>query len=181
MLAVLLGVWRNSQPVDVTLQVNETSVHNDLLPPMRDAVVTLALDNKSETDTLRTIDGQLVFRNVSHKYLNQPVHVTLSCRDFLTTDTVITLTKELTLNIARDPDVYGDLHFQLYDPMSEQYLSGVDVTIEGQTVQSDETGTVRLTIPLSAQKEKYSISASIPLHEDTLYPPCSGDYMIFKK
>lgn len=181
MLAVLLGVWRNSQPVDVTLQVNETSVHNNQLPPMRDAVVALVLDNKTETDTLRTMDGQVFFRNIPHKYLNQPVHVTLSCRDFLTTDTVITLTKELTLNIARDPDVYGDLHFQLYDPMSEQYLSGVDVTIEGQTVQSDETGTVRLTIPLSAQKEKYSISASIPLHEDTLYPPCSGDYMIFKK
>lgn len=179
--AALLGVWRNSQPVDVALQVKETSVHNANLPPMKDAVVTLALDNKTETDTLRTMDGQVVFRNIPHKYLNQPVHVTISCRDFLTTDTVVTLTKELTLNIARDPAVYGDLHFQLYDPMSEQYLSGVEVTIEGQTVQSDETGTVRLSIPLSAQKGKYPISASIPLHEDTLYPPCSGSYMIFKK
>ena len=181
LLAVLLGVWRNSQPVDVTLQVKETSVHNDNLPPMKDAVVTLALDNKIETDTLRTIDGQLVFRNIPHKYLNQPVHVTISCEHFLTTDTVVTLTKDLTLNIARDPAVYGDLQFQLYDPMTEQYLSGVEVTIEGQTVQSDETGTVRLAIPLSAQKEKYPIFSSIPLHEDTLYPPCTGSYMIFKK
>lgn len=181
LLAVLLGVWRNSQPVEVTLQVKETSVHNDNLPPMKDAVVTLALDNKTETDTLRTIDGQLVFRNIPHKYLNQPVHVTISCEHFLTTDTVVTLTKDLTLNIARDPAVYGDLQFQLYDPMTEQYLSGIEVSIEGQTVRSDETGMVRLAIPLSAQKEKYPISASIPLHEDTLYPPCTGSYMIFKK
>ena len=181
LLAVLLGVWHNSQPVDVTLQVKETSVHNNNLPPLKDAVVTLALDNKTETDTLRAIDGQLVFRNIPHKYLNQPVHVTIACRDFLTTDTLITLTKDLTLNIARDPAVYGDLQFQLYDPMTEQYLSGVDVTIEGQTVQSDETGIVTLQIPLAAQREKYSISASIPLHEDTLYPPCTGSYMIFKK
>ena len=181
LLAVLLGVWRNSQPVDVTLQVKETSIHNDNLPPMENAVVTLALANNTETDTLRAIDGQLVFRNIPHKYLNQPVHVTFSCEHFLTTDTVVTLTKELTLNIARDPAVYGDLQFQLYDPITEQYLSGVEVTIEGQTVQSDESGTVRLAIPLSAQKEKYPISASIPLHEDTLYPPCTGSYMIFKK
>lgn len=181
LLAVLLGVWHNSQPVDVTLRVKETSAHNNNLPPMKDAVVTLALANKTETDTLRTIDGQLLFRNIPHKYLNQSVHVTISCRNFLTTDTVITLTKEMTLNIARDPAVYGDLQFQLYDPMTEQYLSGVEVTIEGQTLQSDETGTVRLAIPLSAQKEKYPISAAIPLHEDTLYPPCTGSYMIFKK
>ena len=181
LLAVLLGVWHNSQPVDVTLQVKETSVHNNNLPPLKDAVVTLALDNKTETDTLRAIDGQLVFRNIPHKYLNQPVHVTIACRDFLTTDTVITLTKEMTLNIARDPAVYGDIHFQLYDPMTEQYLSGVEVTIEGQNVQSDETGTIALQIPLSAQRKKYPISASIPLHEDTLYPPCTGSYMIFKK
>ena len=180
-LAALLGVWRNSQPVDVTMQVKEISIHNENLPPMKDAVVTLALDNKTETDTLRTIDGQLVFRNIPHKYLNHPVHVTISCRDFLTTDTIVTLTKDLTLNIARDPAVYGDLQFQLYDPMTEQYLSGVEVTIEGQTVQSDQTGTVRLSIPLSTQKEKYPISASIPLNEDTLYPPCTGSYVFFKK
>lgn len=181
MLAVLLGVWHNSQPVDVTLRVKETSVHNDNLPPLKDAVVTLALDNKTETDTLHAMDGQLVFRNIPHKYLDQPVHVNISCRNFLTTDTVITLTKDMTLNLARDPAVYGDIHFQLYDPMTEQYLSGVEVTIEGQTVHSDETGTVTLQIPLPAQREKYPISTSIPLHEDTVYPPCSGSYMIFKK
>lgn len=181
LLAVLLGMWHNSQPVDVTLRVKETSVHNNNLPPLKDAVVTLALDNKSETDTLRAIDGQLVFRNIPHKYLNQPVHITIACRDFLTTDTVVTLSKDLTINIARDPAVYGDIHFQLYDPMTEQYLPGVEVTIEGQTVQSDNTGTVTLSLPLSAQRKKYPISASIPLHEDTIYPPCSGSYVIFKK
>ncbi|MBQ4432763.1 MAG: toll/interleukin-1 receptor domain-containing protein, partial [Bacteroidales bacterium] len=33
-LVALLGVWHNSQPVDVTLQVKESSAHNDNLPPM---------------------------------------------------------------------------------------------------------------------------------------------------
>ena len=177
----LVSMWILNQPVDVILRVKETSVHNNNLPPMRDAMVTLALDNKIEIDTLHAVDGQVIFREIPHKYLNQPVHVTISCRDFLTTDTMVTLTKDLTLNIYRDPSVYGDIHFQLYDPMSEQYLSDVEVTIEGHTVQSDSAGNVHLSIPLFAQREKYPISASIPIHEDTIYPPCSGSYLLFKK
>lgn len=179
--AALVGVWRHGLPMDVTLRVNEVSEYNANLPEMRDAVVTLALPNKTETDTLRTMDGKVVFRNIPHKYLNKPVHVTVSCRDFLTTDTTVVLTETVTVNVARDPAVYGDIRFRLYDPQTEQYLSGVEVVIEGQTVWSDETGLVTLTIPLAAQKKTYPIMASIPLHEDSLYMPCGDTYCIFRQ
>ena len=179
--AALVGVWRHGLPMDVNLQVNEVSEYNANLPEMQDAVVTLALPNKTETDTLRTMDGKVVFRNIPHKYLNKPVHVTVSCRDFLTTDTTVVLTETVTVNVARDPAVYGDIRFRLYDPQTEQYLSGVEVEIEGQTVWSDETGLVTLTIPLAAQKKTYPIMASIPLHEDSLYMPCGDTYCIFRQ
>ena len=179
--AALVGVWRHGLPMDVTLRVNEVSEYNANLPEMRDAVVTLALPNKTETDTLRTMDGKVVFRNIPHKYLNKPVHVTVSCRDFLTTDTTVVLTETVSVNVARDPAVYGDIRFRLYDPQTEQYLSGVEVVIEGHTVWSDETGLVTLTIPLAAQKKTYPIMASIPLHEDSLYMPCGDTYCIFRQ
>lgn len=179
--AALVGVWRHGLPMDVNLQVNEVSEYNANLPEMRDAVVTLALPNKTETDTLRTMDGKVVFRNIPHKYLNKPVHVTVSCRDFLTTDTTVVLTETVSVNVARDQAVYGDIRFRLYDPQTEQYLSGVEVEIEGQTVWSDETGLVTLTIPLAAQKKTYPIMASIPLHEDSLYMPCGDTYCIFRQ
>lgn len=179
--AALVGVWRHGLPMDVNLRVNEVSEYNANLPEMRDAVVTLALPNKTETDTLRTMDGKVVFHNIPHKYLNKPVHVTVSCRDFLTTDTTVVLTETVTVNVARDPAVYGDIRFRLYDPQTEQYLSGVEVEIEGQTVWSDETGLVTLTIPLAAQKKTYPIMASIPLHEDSLYMPCGDTYCIFRQ
>ena len=179
--AALVGIWRHGLPMDVTLRVNEVSEYNANLPEMRDAVVTLALPNKTETDTLRTMDGKVVFRNIPHKYLNKPVHVTVSCRDFLTTDTTVVLTETVTVSVARDPAVYGDIRFRLYDPQTEQYLSGVEVEIEGQTVWSDETGLVTLTIPLAAQKKTYPIMASIPLHEDSLYMPCGDTYCIFRQ
>ena len=91
------------------------------------------------------------------------------------------LTETVTVNVARDPAVYGDVRFRLYDPQTEQYLSGVEVVIEGQTVRSDETGLVTLTIPLAAQKKTYPIMASIPLHEDSLYMPCGDTYCIFRQ
>lgn len=179
--AALVGVWRHGLPMDVTLRVNEVSEYNANLPEMQDAVVTLALPNKTETDTLRTMDGKVVFRNIPHKYLNKPVYVTVSCRDFLTTDTTVVLTETVSVNVARDPAVYGDIRFRLYDPQTEQYLSGVEVVIEGHTVWSDETGLVTLTIPLAAQKKTYPIMASIPLHEDSLYMPCGDTYCIFRQ
>jgi len=180
-LAALIAVWQKGQPVDVSLQVRETSAYNENLPELQDAVVTLYLDNKTETDTLRAMDGQVVFRNVPHKYLNHPVRVSVSCRDFLTTDTTVTLTENLTVDVARDPAVYGDIRFRIYDPQTEQYLSGVEVTIDGKRVLSDENGVVTLTIPLEEQKKNYPISASIPLHEDSLYLPCGDSYCIFRQ
>ena len=180
-LAALVGIWLHSQPVDVSLRVNETTPHNDQLPELRDAVVTLALPNKTETDTLRTMDGEVIFRNVPHKYLGQPVQVTFSCRDFLTLDTAVVLNKALTLDIARDPAAYGFIHFRLYDPQTEQILPDVEVIIDRQTVRSDPLGFVTLTIPLPLQRKTYPLSASIPLHEDSIYPPCGEGYWVFKK
>ncbi len=180
-LAALVGIWLHSQPVDVSLRVNETTPHNDQLPELRDAVVTLALPNKTETDTLRTMDGEVIFRNVPHKYLGQPVQVTFSCRDFLPLGTAVVLNKALTLDIARDPAAYGFIHFRLYDPQTEQILPDVEVIIDGQTVRSDPLGFVTLTIPLPLQRKTYPLSASIPLHEDSIYPPCGEGYWVFKK
>ena len=180
-LAALVGIWLHSQPVDVSLRVNETTPHNDQLPELRDAVVTLALPNKTETDTLRTMEGEVIFRNVPHKYLGQPVQVTFSCRDFLPLDTAVVLNKALTLDIARDPAAYGFIHFRLYDSQTEQILPDVEVIIDGQTVRSDPLGFVTLTIPLPLQRKTYPLSASIPLHEDSIYPPCGEGYWVFKK
>lgn len=180
-LVTLAAVWVTNQPVDVQVRLNETSVHNENLPPLKDAVLTLALDNKTEVDTLRTLDGSVVFKNIPHKFLNKPVHVTVACRDFLPVDTLVTLTKTLRLAIARDETVYGNIRFRIYSPATEKYLSGVVVTIDGHTVTSDENGCVTLTIPLENQRKAYPMSAAIPLHEDSVYLPCGDTYCVFTK
>lgn len=180
-VAALVCVWIANQPVDVTLRVNEISAHNPDLPPMKDATVTLVLDNKTETDTLRSMDGTVTFRNIPHRYLNQPVRMTFQCRDFLPADTTLALSKAVTVNVARDPAVYGDIHFRLYDPATERFLPGVSVDIDGHTAISDADGLVTLTIPLESQRKTYPLSAGIPLTEDSVWLPCGETDCVFAR
>ena len=58
-----------SQPFDVEVRLNEASVHNENLPPLKNAVVTMTLDNETKKDTLNALDGNLVFNNIPHHYL----------------------------------------------------------------------------------------------------------------
>ena len=180
-LATLVSVWVMNQPVDVQVRLNETSVHNENLPPLKDAVVTIALENKTEEDTIRTMDGTVVFTNIPHRFLNKKVHVKVVCRDFLPVDTTLVLTKEMEVGIARDLKVYGEIRFRIYSPATEKYLSGITVNIDGHTVTSDATGLVTLTIPLENQRKTYPLSSGLPLHEDSVYLPCGDTYCVFSE
>ena len=42
-LAALFYVWRTNQPVDVEIKLNEASVHNEQLLPLKDAIATMTL------------------------------------------------------------------------------------------------------------------------------------------
>lgn len=181
MITALVSVWVTNQPVDVSIKLNEASVHNSQLPAMKDAVVTMTLDNEVKTDTLRSLDNAITFTNIPHKYLGKEVHVTVTCPDYLPCDTTLVLTKDAVLNIRRDPHVYGDVHFRLWNPETETTVPHVEIAMAGQTAISDEEGRVALFIPLEAQREAYSLSASVPLANDTIYLPCGPDYVILTK
>lgn len=180
-IATIVTVWVMNQPVDIQVRLNEASVHNDNLPPLQDAVVTLVLENKTEVDTIRTMDGAVVFTNIPHRFLNKKVYVKVVCRDFLPVDTTLVLTKEMEVGVARDLKVYGEIRFRIYSPATEKYLSGITVNIDGHTVTSDATGLVTLTIPLENQRKTYPLSSGLPLHEDSVYLPCGDTYCVFSE
>lgn len=103
------------------------------------------------------------------------------CQDFIDVDTTIMLTKEVVLNISRNPSVYGNIRFRLWNPETEKAVSNTKVMIAGQTVISDDDGRVSLFVPLDSQRKAYTISASIPLVSDTIYLPCGPDDVIIYK
>ena len=180
-LAALVGVWLSNQPVDVTVSLNETTVHNDNLPPMKDAVVTVELENETKTDTIQSLDAIAIFANVPHKALGKTVRLTVACRDWLPVDTSFILTKDVVVNMARNPHPYGDVTFRLWSIAKEQGVANTQVTLAGQTATSDAEGYVRMFIPLERQSNQYRVECLLPLESDMLSMPTTESTAVIVK
>lgn len=169
-IAAIMGVWMINQPVDVEVRLNEVSVHNDNLPPLTDAVVTMTLDNETKTDTIRTIDGHVTFTNIPHRFLKKKVRMTIVCKDFLPIDTTIVLGKNIIIPVCRDETVYGRVRLQYYKQSTEDYINGVEVTIDGQKSVTDENGYAEFFVPLERQRQVYYVESSFPVQRDSIEP-----------
>ena len=180
-IAAIIGVWKASQPFDAEIQLNEASVHNTQLPALHNAVITLHLDNETKTDTISFIEDLTTFSNIPHRYLNKEARMTMTCQDFMNIDTTLVLTKDVVLNIQRDAAVYGDVHFRLWNPETEQAVAGTELEVAGQKVISDNIGRVSLFVPLGEQRSVYQVASSVPLANDTIYMPCGPDDVILAK
>ena len=180
-LAALVGVWLSNQPIDVTVSLNETTVHNGNLPPMKDAVVTVELENETKTDTIHSLDAIAIFANVPHKALGKTVRLTVACRDWLPVDTSFILTKDVVVNMSRNLHPYGDVTFRLWSIDKEQGVANTQVTLAGQTATSDAEGYVRLFIPLNKQSEQYKVECSLPLEDNVLSMPTTESSVLIVK
>lgn len=179
-LSALFGVWKANQPVDVEVQLKEATVHNENLPALKDAIVTMTLDNETKTDTIPSLDDAIVFTNIPHRYLNQEVHMTVVCQDYLAVDTILLLTKDITLDIRRNPTVYGDVHFRLWNPDIEQTLPNRKVQVAGMETKSDENGHVSVFVPLEQQRIAYDVTVGTTIN-GTIHMPCGEDDVILTK
>ena len=171
----LVGVWIVNQAVEVKITLHETSVNNSNLPPLENAVVRLKLDNEVKTDTVLTWGDFAMFPNIPSRFMNQKVGVTFECQDFLSVDTALILSPEMTLNIKRNPEPYGYVRTKVYSSEDERGVSGVIICIEGDTLVSDANGYISTFIPLEKQRVKYVITSSVPLQKDTIIMPSGED------
>lgn len=173
-LLAVLGVWAVSQPFDVEVKLNEASVVNENLPPLKDAVVRLMLDNEFKEDTLAMLDETVFFANIPHKFYGKPVKVSVKCHDFIHLDTTVFLSRKVSLDIYRDSQVYGNISLILWNENLDQLVQGVTITLDDMTAISDMEGKVSFFVPLEKQRPKYTVSSCVPLLNDTIYMPCTG-------
>ncbi len=179
-LGALAWVWVSNQPFDAKVKLNEASVHNDQLPPLHNAVVTVMLDNESKIDTIQAMGNDGVFKNIPHRFLDKEARVTFTCADFLPVDTSLILTRDVTLNVYRDPSVYGNVSFSLWNPETETFIPNSMVEVAGQSVRSDKEGRVQLIVPLDKQCKSYQVKAQFPLYNDMITMP-SGENDVVEK
>lgn len=179
-VSLLIGVYTMNQPIDVKIQLKETTYHNPALPPIQPTKLVLDLKDEVKKSVLLAFDSAVVFKNIPHKYLNKEVYISANIRDFIPLDTALVLSENMQINIQRNTHVYGDIKFQLWDKNAKA-LSGVKIQIQGYEVVSDEEGYVSLFIPLEKQLTKYHIATSVPLSKDTITLPCGEDDILIIK
>lgn len=168
--------------VDIMVGLKEVSIRNEQLPPLRDAVVTLVLGDKTEVDTIHSIDEKVLFREIAHKHLGKEIRVTIKCQNYMDLDETIVLSRDVVLNIKRNPAVYGNLRYKLWNPETERTSPNTEIVIDGHRVTSDVEGYVTLTIPLAEQKVAYPISSeSIELEDSVVHGYCGPDDIILFK
>lgn len=180
-LAALIGVGITSQPINVEVSLNETTPHNKHLPPLKDAIVTLSLDNETKTDTLPSLDSKALFANIPHSFIGKRACVKIDCKDWLPVDTTFILTKNPIINIARNPECYGNVKFLLWNLKKEKGMGNVKVEIAGQTSTSDANGNVKMQIPLKNQREKYQVLCNLDLDNNILVMPTTQSTALIVK
>lgn len=177
-LASLFVVWHSNQPADIQLALQEQSAENQNLPPLHDAVVTLSLDKETRTDTISSLPDKAGFLHIPHRYIGKDVRVTISCPDYLPVDTIMPLQRNTEVSMFRDPTVYGDIQFKLWNTNKGLYVANTKIEIDGMTVVSDAKGIVRMTVPLAKQRNEYRLSSSVPLEDSILYMPYGKNCVI---
>lgn len=173
-LAALMGTWLANRPVDVEISLNETSAHNNNLPPLHDAVITLMLDNERKTDTLHTMGSTTTFTNIPANMIGKEVRVLFMCEDWCTTDTTLDLNKNITLNISRDINAFGHVRFTLYDSQVTP-IAGKTINISGVKATSNAQGVVDAIIPIEKQNIIYNLTSSEVSLADTIIDAKCGD------
>lgn len=180
-LISLIIVWHSNQPVDIQLSLQEKSTKNHNLPPLHDAVVTLTLDKETKIDTVSSLSDKGSFLYIPHRYIGKDVRITISCPDYLPVDTTITLMENIEVNIYRNPAVYGNIQFKLWNTSKESYVCNTTIRIDDIVAVSDAEGVVKTIVPLAKQKKEYRLSSTVPLEDSILYMPYGKDCVIRTK
>lgn len=180
-LALLIGTWWVNRPVDVSVTLNETNTPNRHLPPMKDAIVTMMLDNETKCDTISNVDDKVSFPNVPHRFIGSEVHLTVQCRNYCDVDTTVVLAENMIIDIKRDNHVFGDVKFGIWDYVAEKRLPGVSVSVAGIDAVADDSGQISLYVPLDRQRAVYHVTASVPLEYDSIHMPCGKNVILTRK
>lgn len=181
-LSAVLLAWTLNQPFNVNMSLVEDGVVNNDLPPLKDAIVTIEVDEETKKDTISNVSDKATFLHIPHKYINKDIRVKVSCKNYIDVDTVMPLGKSMNISMKRDASVFGNVRFRLWNINKEQTVPHCVVYIDDNKVISDNNGVVSVTVPVDRQKSQYKIkSGNIQLLDSIVYMPCGVDDVILCK
>ena len=168
--------WQMLQPVDVGIRVIEATPSNKELPPCRNIIVRMNLENEQKTDSIVAIGNTLWFHNIPRKYMGRETRIEIEAKEYLPVDTILVLQRNMTLPLCRDASIYGHVRFRL---VHFAHPEQADIYIHSHKAQADAEGLVEYYMPLEEQQQMYAIQ--INNQTDTLDMPCGEDVVIVSR
>lgn len=185
MIALLISfalVFSMNSPFDAEITLLDSSGAKQL-PSVHEAIVRIESlpeegGEKIVSDTLH--QGRvLVFKDLPHHLLDKKVRMKADAPDFYPLDTIITLSRNLTVRLHRNPSIYGNIQFRLLHADATPWTNQ-EISIAGQKVTSTHNGDVHLFIPLPLQSPYYIIKGIEKLEQDTLFMPLSENTVLIE-
>lgn len=185
-VCVVVGAFASTvgylAPADVEFNFKGEGMTNTRLPAPGMTSVRLFFDNETRVDSVESISDRMDFRNIPGRFVGVPVRLKAESEYCLPLDTVIILNRENTLTLRRNPGIFGNVQFKIWDSESEKYVTDAKVSVGGIATVSNSEGEVRIEIPLERQDVKYAVEVILPdgtTAKDTVYMP-TNEYSIVR-
>lgn len=184
MLLILVPIswwYFDNMPTTVTVGIKECPPFNNNLPPLKNAIIKIKIGEEEKIDTIYSLTNQIEYTNIPQKLLGESAFIRVESKNFIMVDTTIYLRRNNEIVMQRDPKIFGNIRFRLWDIEKEKPISHAPIEIEGYNhpLKTDEIGRISINIPIEQQRTMYHISYSSEMLNDTLYMPCGDDDVLF--
>lgn len=170
-MALLLFTIMYYRPIDLSVNIKQSSPVNAALPDIGHGDITLYLPNDTVSRHIESCNNPIIFPNIPRSMINKKVRVVVQGDYFCPTDTTLNLAKEMSVSIKRDSMIFGHIKFKLVDK-NFRPLKYEDLLVGGLECKTDDNGMVDIYVPIDRQDVRYSIESRHPLQQKIIEMPC---------
>ena len=158
------------KPFEMSVSVVEEDKNINLLP-IEDIEVSIVIEgDKLRKDTLTSLNDKATFGQIPGRMIGKSMKLKVRNAKCYEIDTVIPVQQQVSLKLHRNPDYYGKINVVVMK--DDERLCNQVISVEGINSKTDDDGVLQMNIPLTNQREKYSVEYGE--YRDTLHMPCIG-------
>ncbi len=170
-MALMLFTVIYYRPIDLSVNIKQSSPVNAALPDIGHGDITLYLPNDTVSRHIESCNNPIIFPNIPRSMINKKVQVVVKGDYFYPTDTTLNLAKEMLVPIERDSMIFGHIKFRLVDknfrPIKREKLLVGEIECK-----TDSNGLVDIYVPMEQQSVRYSIKSRYTLQQKIIEMPC---------
>lgn len=149
----LFAVWQTNRHGSIRLNLTEQTPHNPHLPPLRNAQVSLTINQKTYTATINSFEDTVTFSDIPYSSFDDSARLKIECEDWFAIDTTLIPSEQMTFGLSRDASVYGRYKGGLASKTTGEFLANYPFSVEGIECVTDENGMFEIFVPLERQKD----------------------------